>query len=197
MERACVTLGAIRNIRIRQFQIKGPERKNTHGSLRRGNISRGSRPHYGRIERIVDDAAKTAGLTKTQFEDWGQIGRVETRTKGGRGRSLSKRRKERRETNGRVDRETSANRSDRQRKADEDRRRNRIRRNRNNRRKRKRTGRKEITGKGDEKRQRRERTEEGRGETKGKGGGEKSRGKCKQTKGKEPRITKEKGKINI
>ena len=35
---------------------------------------------YGKSERILDDAAKTDGLTKKQFSDWGGIERVETRT---------------------------------------------------------------------------------------------------------------------
>ena len=39
---------------------------------------------YGRIERIPDDAAKTAGLAKTQFNDWRQIERVENNAKSGR-----------------------------------------------------------------------------------------------------------------
>ena len=29
---------------------------------------------FGRMGRIIEDAAKTAGLTKTQFEDWEKIG---------------------------------------------------------------------------------------------------------------------------
>ena len=39
---------------------------------------------FGRIGRIVEYAAETAGLTKTQFKDWGKIDRIETHPKGGR-----------------------------------------------------------------------------------------------------------------
>ena len=78
---------------------------------------------YGRIDRILEDASKTAGLTKTQFKDWGQIARVVSRSKGGRGRSLPERKKNERGVISRVGRDSSARRRDHQRKADEDRKR--------------------------------------------------------------------------
>ena len=49
-----------------------------------GTEEGGSELIFGRIDRIVEDAAKTAGLTNTQFKEWNQIERIETRPKGGR-----------------------------------------------------------------------------------------------------------------
>ena len=92
-----MTLDAVHNSRIGKFQIRGPGKKPTNAydeETSEGEVDL----IYGRIGRILDDAAKTAGLTKTQFKDRKQTERVEPRTKGGRGRSLSKRRKESRES---------------------------------------------------------------------------------------------------
>ena len=38
-----------------------------------------SGPFHGRIERILDNAAKIAGLAKTQYKDWGKAESHDTR----------------------------------------------------------------------------------------------------------------------
>ena len=48
---------------------------------------------YGRIGKMIDEAAKIAGITKKQYEDWKRIERMETDTRRNRGRILSKREK--------------------------------------------------------------------------------------------------------
>ena len=77
---------------------------------------------FGRIERMIEDAEKTACLTKTHFKDGGGWA-VGTKPKGGRERSLSKRGKSRREAIEEVGREPNTRRSERKKKADEDRKR--------------------------------------------------------------------------
>ena len=84
MERAFVALDSNRKSRLGQFQIKGAERKKHTNAYDEetalGKVDR----IYGKLERILADAAKTAGITKKQFGDWEHIGRVETRAKEGR-----------------------------------------------------------------------------------------------------------------
>ena len=75
---------------------------------------------YGRLEHVVDIASKISGLTQKQYRDWGEIECMDANEKR-RGRSLSRRRKERREIMGRSDRESSVDRRDRPRAADEER----------------------------------------------------------------------------
>ena len=121
MKRACATIGAVRKSRIGKFQIRGAERKKHMEAYDEETAEGKVDLIYGRIEQMVDEAAKVAGLTKRQYADWKRIERMGNSTKNNRGRSLSKRRKDKREANERVGRESSANRRDRQRKADKER----------------------------------------------------------------------------
>ena len=123
LKRACATLDAVRESRLGQFQIRGTEREK-HMKAYDEETAEGKVDHiYGRIKQIVDEAATVAGLTKRQYENWGRTERMGNSTENNRGRSPSKRRKDKREVDDRVARETSANRRDRQSKADEERKR--------------------------------------------------------------------------
>ena len=59
----------------REIKDKMTGAKETHVNLRRRNSRRGAELIFGRIERMVEDAEKTEGLTKTQFKDWGRLGK--------------------------------------------------------------------------------------------------------------------------
>ena len=121
MARACATLAAVRKSRLGQFQIRGTEREK-HMKAYDEETAEGKVDHiYGRIKQIVDEAATVAGLAKRPYGDWRRSARMGDSTKNNTGRSLSKRRKDKREANDRAGRETSANIRDRQRKADEER----------------------------------------------------------------------------
>ena len=68
---------------------------------------------YGRIEQMLDESSEMSGLARNQYIDWKRIECMETNTKGNRGRSLSRRKKERRGLTEREDMESIANRRDR------------------------------------------------------------------------------------
>ena len=113
LKRARATSGAIRKRRIGLFQISGAERKK-HTKAYGGETTTGEEDLiYGSIEHMLDEAAKMSGLTKKQYIDWKRIECMETNTKGNRGRSLSRRKKERRGLTEREDMESIANRRDR------------------------------------------------------------------------------------
>ena len=116
LKRACVTLDAIRKSRIGQLQIRGTEHKE-HMKAYDAETAEGKADLiYGRIEHLLDTAAKIAGLTQGQYREWRTVERLETGPKSGRGRSLSNRRKRRHVQQEEADRETSAARRDRQKK---------------------------------------------------------------------------------
>ena len=69
---------------------------------------------HGGIEQIFEEATKEAGISETQYRDWGEAGGAP----GQKGRSsvLSKRRKTRQGRNGRINRELRAGRGKRTRR---------------------------------------------------------------------------------
>ena len=94
MIRACATLGAANESRIGSPPIQGRERKKHMASCDDETPEVEVELIFGRIGRPIEDAEKTEGITKRNSEN--ETGRkIETTPKGGRGRSLSKRRKER------------------------------------------------------------------------------------------------------
>ena len=69
-KRALATLGAIRKSRIGIFQIKGAERKK-HTKAFDEETSQGKVDLiYGRIEHMLDEAAKMSGLPTRQYIGW-------------------------------------------------------------------------------------------------------------------------------
>ena len=124
MKRACVTLDAIRKSRIGKFQIKGAEREKQMKSYDEETEEGKVELIYGRLGYMIDGASKISGLTQKQYREWGKIECWDTNAKRSRGRSLSRRTKERKEIVDRSDRESSVNRRDRQRAADEEKKKN-------------------------------------------------------------------------
>ena len=115
-KRSCATLDYIRKSRIWEMQIRGREK--AYGQHRGGNRKRGVDFRHGRIGRILDQSPQIAGLTKTQYKDWGDEEASDTRRRK-RGRSLSERRKSREAHNERYYQEQWEVREDRRLRADE------------------------------------------------------------------------------
>ena len=111
-KRDCATLDAVHKSRIGLFQIKGAERKKHMEACDEETEGGELVLIYGGIEHMVDGAENLLGLTQKQCRDWRKIECMDTNTRNSRGRSLSKRRKDKKEAKERVDRETSANRRD-------------------------------------------------------------------------------------
>ena len=45
---------------------------------------------YGRVGRMIDEAAKMSGLTQKQYRDWGKIECMDTNTRNSRGDPIKK-----------------------------------------------------------------------------------------------------------
>ena len=85
MKRACVTLDAIRQTRLKNMHSRGMERKahmDAYGKeSKEGKIDLIN----GRLEYMMETASRTAGLTEKQYREWRKAERLEPLKRNGRG----------------------------------------------------------------------------------------------------------------
>ena len=123
LKRACVALGSIHQTRLKNMHSKGTEHQAHMEAYE--NESKEGKPDMinGKLEYMMETESKTAGLTEKKFREWRKTEKLEPLKRNGRGRSVSKRRKGREQTQGKTAREESAERQDKRRQQEEEKRR--------------------------------------------------------------------------
>ena len=69
-KRACVTIDAISDSRIGKMQIRGQEHKKLMAAPDKETGQGKVELIRGRLEKIIDNEEKLAGLAKTKYKDW-------------------------------------------------------------------------------------------------------------------------------